>query len=56
MVNKVDDQEPVPMDEMASSTVNQHTEALSKILAEMQPTLTKDQSEFDLLDLMEELS
>ncbi|XP_014252978.1 protein OSCP1 [Cimex lectularius] len=35
---------------------NPHTEALNKILAEMQPPITKDQSQFDLLDLMEELS
>lgn len=35
---------------------NAHAEALSKILAEMQPIIPKDQSQFDLLDLMDDLS
>ncbi|BES88108.1 Hypothetical protein NTJ_00914 [Nesidiocoris tenuis] len=39
-----------------TTETNPHAETLSKILAEMQPTIPKDQSEFDLLNLMEELN
>ena len=34
---------------------NPHKDTLSKILAEMQPVIPKDQSQFDLLELMDEL-
>ncbi|XP_014279076.1 protein OSCP1 [Halyomorpha halys] len=45
-----------PAKQEAVDTTNAHTEALSKILAEMQPSIPKDQSEFDLLDLMDDLN
>ncbi|KAL1117687.1 hypothetical protein AAG570_004002 [Ranatra chinensis] len=40
----------------ALNAENPHKDALNKILSEMQPSIPKDQSHFDLLDLMDELT